>query len=186
MPPVTTPGALEQAIASAAVGGASSVSDTVIMSPLRFALAPRRSIPGQAGFAAPVSSNVSPLGSVTEWSLIGQAFIRLIVWFLNTLTPESWRENLFRVSLPREVLSSAQTTFAAPRWSTSTVKKSSRSRSPEHASPAVQIWPRWFGWSEICTDLKFEPVLSAFSDWAKKTFQTDGLSSAGTFELIPV
>src|SRR5438477_10033372 len=96
-------------------------------------------------------------------------------WFLKTLTPESWRENLFRVSLPREVLSSAQTTFAAPRWSMSTVKKSSRSRSPEQESPAVQIPPRWLGWSLIWTLLKFEPVFSAFIDWPKKTFQTIGL-----------
>src|SRR5919205_2932853 len=162
-------------MAFAAVGGASSVSDTVIRSPLRFALAPRRSIPGQAGFATPVSSNVSPFTSVTEWSLIGHAFIRLIVWFLNTLTPESCRENLFRVSLPRDVLSSAQTTLAAPWWSMSTVKKSSRSRSPEHASPAVQMPPRWFGWSLIWTLLKLEPVLSALTDWAKYTFQTIGL-----------
>src|SRR5919205_3255942 len=179
MPPVTTPGALLQAIAFAAVGGELSVRDTVIRSPLLLAAAPRRSIPGHAGFATPVSSNVSPFTSVTEWSLIGHAFIRLIVWFLKTLTPESWRENLFRVSLPRDVSSSAQTTFAAPRWSTSTVKKSSRSRSPEHARPAVQIPPRGFGWSLIWTLLKFEPVLSAFSDWAKYVFQTIGAPLVG-------
>src|SRR5437762_6384789 len=126
--------------------------------------------------------------SVTEWSLIGHVFIRPIVWFLNTLVPESWRENLFRVSLPREVLSSAHTTFAAPRWSMSTVKKSSRSRSPEHASPAVQIPPRWFGWSLIWTLLKFEPELSAFSDCAKSVFHTIGvpLASKPTFELRPL
>src|ERR671933_1652958 len=124
-------------------------------------------MPGQAVLGRPAASNVSPARSTTEWSLIGHAFIRLIVWFFNTLTPDNWRENLLRVSLPRDVLSSAQTTFAAPRWSISTVKKSSRSRSPEQARPAVQIWPRWFGWSEICTDLKLEPVLRAFVDCAK-------------------
>src|SRR5436309_13205527 len=114
--------------------------------------------------------------------------MRPMVWFLNRLTPESWRENLFRVSLPREVLSSAQTTFAAPRWSMSTVKKSSRSRSPEHESPAVQMPPRWFGWSEIWTLLKFEPVLSAFSDWAKYTFHTIvlPLESKPTLEFTPL
>src|ERR671934_2838631 len=114
--------------------------------------------------------------------------IRLIVWFLNTLTPESWRENLLRVSLPRVVLSSAQTTLAAPRWSMSTVKKSSRSRSPEQARPAVQIPPRWFGWSLIWTLLKFEPVFNALIDWAKYVFQTIGfpLVSKPTFEFSPL
>src|ERR687888_901805 len=164
MPPVTT-GSRPQAIALAAVGGESSVSEIVIVSPLRLAAVPSRSIPGHAGFADPTASNVSPFTSVTEWSLIGHVFIRLIVWFLNTLTPESWRENLFRVSLPRVVLSSAQTTLAAPRWSMSTVKKSSRSRSPEHARPAVQMPPRWFGWSLIWTLLKSLLPFSAFVDW---------------------
>src|SRR2546423_7537774 len=115
MPPVTSPGALLQAIAFAAVGGESSVSEIVIKSPLRLAAALSRSIPGHAGFATPNSSYVSPARSVTEWSLIGHAFIRPMFWFLNTLEPDSWRENLLRVSDPREVLSSAQTTFAAPR-----------------------------------------------------------------------
>src|ERR671933_2000927 len=145
-------------------------------------------MPGQAVLGRPAASNVSPARSTTEWSRIGHAFIRLIVWFLNTLAPESWRANLLRVSLPRLVLSSAQTTFAAPRWSTSTVKKSSRSRSPEQARPAVQIPPRWFGWSLIWTLLKFEPVFSAFSDCAKYTFQTIALplSSKPTFEFRPL
>src|SRR5919198_381262 len=188
IPPVTTPGALLQVIAFVAVGGESSVSETVIRSPLMLAPAPRRSTPGHAGFATPSSSYVSPARSVTEWSWIGQLFMRLIVWFLKTLTPESCRENLFRVSLPRVVLSSAQTTLAAPRWSMSTVKKSSRSRSPEHARPAVQMPPRWFGWSLIWTLLKFEPVFSALSDWAKYTFQTIGLpfASKPTLELSPL
>src|SRR5205823_10346718 len=145
LPPVTKPGALLQAIAFADEGAESSVSEMVIKSPLRLALTPRMSIPGQAAFGAPSSLKVSAARSVTEWSVIGHAFIRLIVVFLNTLTPESWRENLLRVSLPRVVLSSAQTTLAAPRWSMSTVKKSSRSRSPEHERPAVQIPPKWFG-----------------------------------------
>src|SRR5213078_1371659 len=136
----------------------------------------------------PSSSYVSPARSVAEWSLIGQAFMSPIVWFLNTLGPESWRENLLRVSLPREVLSSAQTTLAAPRWSMSTVKKSSRSRSPEQESPAVQMPPRWFGWSLIWTLLKFEPELRAFSDWAKYVFHTIGapFESKPTFELMPL
>ena len=89
MPPVTRPGALLQAIALAEVGGESSVSDTVIRSPLRLALVPRRSIPGHTGFGAPSSSNVSPERSMTEWSFTGHVFISAIVWFLNTLTPES-------------------------------------------------------------------------------------------------
>src|SRR5205807_3019871 len=164
IPPVTRPGALLHAIAFVDDGGESSVREMVIKSPLRLALTPRMSIPGQAVFATPSSSNVSPARSVTEGSLIGHAYSRLMFWFLNTLTPESWRENLLRVSLPRVVLSSAQTTLAAPRWSISTVKKSSRSRSPEHERPAVQIPPKWFGWSLIWTLLKFEPPLSAFCD----------------------
>src|SRR5207244_11178057 len=127
---VTTPGALRQATAFAAVGAESSVSVIVIVSPFRFAAVPRRSIPGHAGFATPSSSYVSPARSVAEWSLIGDAFMGPIVWFLNTLGPESWRENLLRVSLPRVVLSSAQATLGAPSWSMSTVKKWRRARSP--------------------------------------------------------
>jgi hypothetical protein len=125
-------------------------------------------------------------------------------WFLKMLVPESCRANLFRVSLPRVVLSSAQITFAAPRWSTSTVKKSSRSRSPSQASPAVQTWPRWFGWSEICELLKSAPGFVALLECAKKTFHTEGFclqpasesgsqsdglpleSTAETFEFSPV
>src|ERR671937_794071 len=145
MPPVTTPGALLHAIALSAVGGESSVSETVIRSPLIFAPAPRMSIPGHAVFATPSSLYVSPVRSVTEWSWIGQLFMRPIVWFLKTLTPE-------------------------------------------HARPAVQMPPRWFGWSLIWTLLKFEPVFSALSDWAKYTFQTIGLpfASKPTLELSPL
>jgi hypothetical protein len=32
----------------------------------------------------------------------------------------------------------------------------------------------WFGWSVIWTFLKFEPVFSAFWDWPKNVFQTEG------------
>src|SRR5436309_1142493 len=98
------------------------------------------------------------------------------------LLPESWRENLLRVSVVVVVLSSAQMTLAAPRWSTSTVKKSRRSRSPEQARPAVQIWPMWLGWSVIWTLLKLEPVLRAWLFWPKMTFQTEGLG----LELVQV
>src|SRR5919202_1779800 len=130
-----------------------------------------------------------------------------MVVFLYTLFPETWCAYLLRVSVVRVVLSSDQIAFAAPRWSMSTVMKSSRSRSPEQARPAVQIWPMWFGWSVICTFLKFEPVLSAFCDCPKYVFQTDGfglpvplqsasvllmsqalplLSTKATFEFRPV
>ena len=78
MPPVTKPGALLQAIAFVEDGGESSVNEMVIKSPLRLALTPRMSIPGQAVFATPSSSNVSPARSVTEWSFIGHAFMRLM------------------------------------------------------------------------------------------------------------
>src|SRR5205823_13860556 len=59
LPPVTKPGALLQAIAFADEGAESSVSEMVIKSPLRLALTPRMSIPGQAAFGAPSSLKVS-------------------------------------------------------------------------------------------------------------------------------
>ena len=36
----------------------------------------------------------------------------------------------------------------------------------------MQTPPVWIGWSEICTSLKFAPVLSAFCDCPKYVFQT--------------
>src|SRR5436190_24327097 len=100
MPPVTTPGgALLQAIAFAAVGGESSVSEIVMMFPLLLAAVPSKSIPGHAGFATPSSPYVSRAGSVTEWSLTGHVFMRPTVWFLDMLRPWCWRENLVPASL---------------------------------------------------------------------------------------
>src|SRR5205807_8312954 len=75
MPPVTTPGTLLHAIALAAVGGESSVSEIVIASPLRLAAVPRRSIPGHTGFATPRSSNVLPARVVPERALSGHGFV---------------------------------------------------------------------------------------------------------------
>ena len=40
----------------------------------------------------------------------------------------------------------------------------------------------WIGWSVIWTDLKFEPVLSAFWDWPKYVCQT---WPASMFEFRP-
>jgi hypothetical protein len=98
--------------------------------------------------------------------LTGQLEVRLIGVFLKALLPESWRLNLIAVWL-NSLLSSAQTTFAAPRWSMSIVKKSPSVRPLSQPRPERQIGPMWFGWSEICTDLKFGPVLSAFWDCEK-------------------
>ena len=42
----------------------------------------------------------------------------------------------------------------------------------------------WFGWALACTLLKFEPVLSALSDWPKNTFQT--VVRGATFEFTPL
>src|SRR4051794_40069207 len=160
-------------MAAALFGAAFSVSDTVSVLPLRCALVPSTSMPEQLSSRAPSASNTSPARSVAEWSLVGQLDCSPIVCPLYTLDPLSWRENRLRVKL-RLLLSSAQTTFAAPRWSTSTVKKSSRLRLPSHAVPLVQIWPMWFGRSEICTLRKSGPGFRAFCDCAKYTFQTDG------------
>ena len=52
---------------------------------------------GQA-FGSPIASVVSPAGSVTEWSVIGYAFIAAIVWPLMMLAPDSCREKNCRVS----------------------------------------------------------------------------------------
>ena len=119
---------------------------------------------GQAAVVGrPSALRTSAAGSETAWSRIGQVCCKPIVWFLYTLLPEICRANLFRVS-ERELLSSAQATFAAPRWSTSTVRKSSRLRSASPPRPPVLTEPMWIGWSVIWTDLKFEPVLRAFCD----------------------
>src|SRR5918911_124925 len=172
-PPVAD--AFEQAMAATEVGGALSVIVTVSRSPLRCALVPRMSIAGHDEAGAPVASKTSPAGSVTAWSVIGYELIAAMFWPLKMLAPESCREKNCRVSC-RESLSSAQVVYAARVWSTSMVRKSSRSRfcSAElwQAMPAVQIPPVWIGWSEICTSLKFAPGLSAFCDCPKYVFQT--------------
>ena len=46
----------------------------------------------------------------------------------------------------------------------STVRKSSRSRSPEQLRPLVQSWPTWLGSALTWTLLKLGPVFSAFCD----------------------
>ena len=74
---------------------------------------------------------------------MGHELCRLMFWLLNTEFPDNCRENRLMVLLLR-LLSSAQLMLAAPRWSISTVKKSSRSRLPpvEQPRPAVQTCPR--------------------------------------------
>src|SRR5918911_2888680 len=149
-PPVATAG-VAHVIAAAAVGGPASVSETVSRSPFRCALVPRRSMLGH-GFGSPTESVVSPAGSVTAWSVIGYEFIAAMFWPLKMLAPESCREKNCRVSW-RELLSSAHVVYAAPVWSTSIVRKSSRSRFAcgleSQLSPPVQMPPVWIGWSEI-------------------------------------
>src|SRR5579859_461248 len=118
-------------------------------------------------------------------------------WVPKMLAPESWREKNCRVSW-KELLSSAQVTWAAPRWSTSTVKKSARSRLADcellQEMPPVQTPPMWIGWGEIWTDLKLAPLLRAFWDWTKYVFhlvvfgvQPDWLlgSHAAPLESVP-
>src|SRR3954468_5117696 len=96
-------------------------------------------------------------------------------WPLKMLLPDSCREKNCLVSW-RELLSSAQVVYAAPVWSTSIVRKSSRSRfcsgDEPHSVPPVHTPPVWIGWSEICTSLKFAPGLRAFCDCPKYVFQT--------------
>src|SRR3954464_7111075 len=82
-PPVApTTGAFEHVIAAVLLGAELSVSETVSVSPLRFALVPSASMSAQLSFGAPSASNTSPDRSVAEWSLVGQLDCRLIWVFL--------------------------------------------------------------------------------------------------------